>query len=246
MIKNIKKIIWLFCSLIVYTVIVFGVPQMAKAEETVILSGECGENANYELCRKSDETYVLTISGTGAIYNYGLNSNDGPNVNEYDKLPKAPWQKYLISKQDYINEIIIGEGITRIGSWNFAASKATKYSLPNTLKEIGYQAFRTGIHQDELILPFSVETIEDYAFNAIGSGLLEEYGADAGYVKKIVLPASLKTIGKYAFTSCDKLEEVEINGDTEIHSYAFSYCASLISVKMKGNVTRTKNAEGEV
>lgn len=69
-------------------------------EEENSLSGSCGENATWEF-----DYSTLTISGTGAMEDYGF----------YDK---APWYEYMY----YINKVVIQKGITSIGKMRFGTA----------------------------------------------------------------------------------------------------------------------------
>ena len=105
-------------------------------------SGKCGENATWTL----DDDGTLTISGTGAMYDY-----------EYD----TPWGLG-------INKVVIEPGITSIGSYAFAlCSKLTDVTIPDTVTNIGNGAFiSSGLKSAEI--PGSVASIGEYAFGYSG------------------------------------------------------------------------------
>ena len=82
-------------------------------------SGTCGENLMWTL----DENGVLTISGTGDMYNY--NSNN-----------KAPWFGRTI------NAAVIEDGVTSIGSEAFnSCSHMTNVTIASSVTRIGTSAF---------------------------------------------------------------------------------------------------------
>lgn len=113
-------------------------------------NNKCGENATWSFNEKS---HTLTISGTGAIYDY-----DAPYFDE-DWASKAGIDFYEVDK------IVIENGITYIGDYAFAQfSMVNSVTLPNTLTEIGDYAFMcirddNGGELPEIIIPSSVTKI---------------------------------------------------------------------------------------
>lgn len=101
---------------------------LAATEET--LAGSCGDNAAYTLKdTDGDGGYdKLIISGNGSTSYYG-----------HIVLSNAPWYDY----RNTIKTVIIEEGITGIGSRNFADMELTSIELPKSLKEI-YNHFIIG------------------------------------------------------------------------------------------------------
>ena len=89
------------------------------AEFALIVSGRCGDNLYWQYTG-----HTLTISGTGAMYDY--NEND------------VPW----ILFRDTTNAIVLEQGITHIGNNAFNGfAKLGKIELPSTLTSIGANAF---------------------------------------------------------------------------------------------------------
>ncbi|MDR3184932.1 MAG: leucine-rich repeat protein, partial [Prevotellaceae bacterium] len=64
-------------------------------------------------------TYTLTISGTGAMANYGMNG--------------TPWNDYKAN----INTVVIENGVTAIGNWAFYGCKMTTVEVPESVTAIG-------------------------------------------------------------------------------------------------------------
>lgn len=84
-------------------------------------NNKCGENLTWNL----DEIGILTISGTGDMYNY---SSAYP----------APWS----AKNSDICEITVGDGVTSIGDNAFHSCNAERVDLQGTsLVSIGKNAF---------------------------------------------------------------------------------------------------------
>jgi hypothetical protein len=124
------------------------------------LSGKCGDNATWSY---DEDTATLTISGTGAIYDY-----DCPYFDQ-------SWFGAAGGDDSKVKNIVIEEGITSIGTWAFAPFTLVKsVKLPNTLTEIGDYAFQVYNYypetQDQLFLPEITipSSVKKIGTNAIG------------------------------------------------------------------------------
>ena len=108
------------------------------------IGGECGDDLRwtYSDC-------MLTISGTGAMANYSSSN-------------KAPWNSYYES----ITSIIVGSGVTTIGSYAFDdCTKITTLELPSDLKTIGAYSFNNCTSLTELTIPPAVSSIDKTSFS---------------------------------------------------------------------------------
>lgn len=114
-----------------------------------------------------------------------------------------------------------------------------KVEIPETVREIGPNAFREGVEMlfrrvieyrpagslEEIIIPSSVKTISDSAFK----GCTE--------LKKIVVPEGVENIYANAFAGCKNLESVELPSTLKfIGTKAFEGCYKLASVVIPKNV----------
>ena len=98
-------------------------------------------------------------------------------------------------------EIVIPEGVEKIGEYAFSGTHVEKLTLPSTLKEIGGSAFWN--HQlEELEIPGGVKSIGEYAFRISQETL-------GNTLKTVVLNYGLETIGKGAFWGC-AITEIEL------------------------------------
>lgn len=109
-----KKLISAFLS-VVMLLTCFTATFSAYADDN-----QCGENAYYFY---NEETGVLSIKGTGEMYDY------------YDESNNAPW-----SELEY-TEVDIAQGVTTIGNYAFEYSGVESIVLPKSLTQIGYNAF---------------------------------------------------------------------------------------------------------
>ena len=107
--KRATKILSAFLALLM-VVLVLPAGVITVSAETY--SGTCGDNVTWNL---DTSTGVLTISGMGAMANYGYG--------------KAPWYSYSSS----VKTVTIEEGVTSIGSCAFfACSSLTSAIFTNT------------------------------------------------------------------------------------------------------------------
>ena len=86
------------------------------------ISGTCGENLKWKLT----EDGVLTISGTGAMFDYDLT--------DYN-----PWFKKY---KDKVKNIVLEQGVTNIGEYAFyGCVSLQKITIPESVTSIGNSAF---------------------------------------------------------------------------------------------------------
>ena len=112
------------------------------------------------------------------------------------------------------NNIIIQEGITKIGDYAFFRCTAlTSIEIPNSVTSIGSFAFSRCTALTSIEIPEGVTSIGSYAFDGCGT------------LTNITLPNSLTSIGSSAFSYCDSLISIVIpSGVTSIGSSAFISC----------------------
>ena len=130
--------------------------EIPKSES--IFSGKCGEDVVWEL---NETTGVLTISGTGEMYNYKYH-------NSYGGYTDAPWWGGQLTYWNRtIKKIIVSDGVTNIGDYAFyRCSSLTDVQLGNDIKTIGIRAFYDCDSIKEIELPDELTTIEDGAFGS--------------------------------------------------------------------------------
>ena len=175
-----KKRIFVFTLLILLLTPLITFPISAESP----LTGTCGENAYWEY---DESTKTLTISGTGAIYDYDATFiGVGPDrIPKYENPP--PWyDKQETYKQ--MERLVIENGITRIGQEAFRGSTALReVHLPLDLSTIGKKAFVKATALTEIVFSEGLIEIEDFAFWM------------AKNLSKVDLPDTLVTLGEMAF-----------------------------------------------
>ena len=107
----------------------------AEKQAVIIAQGVCGNDLTWKL----DEDGVLTISGTGDMYNYGENGM---------KMP-APWDDF----REWILELNIADTVTTIGFEAFVGCTGlTKVVISGDIWVIGYGAFMNCTNLRTLII----------------------------------------------------------------------------------------------
>ena len=156
-------------------------PVSANAEE---YTGTCGDTLTWTLT----EDGVLTISGYGQMYDYGL----------YGNGQSSPWFAY---RKD-IKELVISDSVTNIGNEAFyGCTGLTAVNLPEGITKIGRDAFADCTGLTTVNLPNSLMEIGSYAF---------------GWCSKltaVIIPAGVSTISEFAFGRCSSLTEITFLGD---------------------------------
>ena len=127
---------------------------------------------------------------------------------------------------------MIPNTVTNIGSEAFArCAKLTSVTIPGSVTSIGDSAFADCTSLTSVAIPEGVTNIGDDAFeNCIG-------------LTKVTIPDGVTSIGYYAFSFCTSLTNVTIpNSITNIMDSAFADCISLTSITMPNSVTSIGNS----
>ena len=163
-------------------------------------SGTCGDNLTWNLVT---ETGTLTISGTG-------------EMTDWYNQASTPWYTY----NDYINSIIINDGVTNIARssfWN--CDQLTSVTIPTSIVDICDYAFECCDSLIEIAIPNGVENIRIRAF------------ASCTNLKSIILSDTVKYIEQNAFYNCTSLTSIKIPKNVMyIEKLAFNCCDKLESL----------------
>ena len=188
-------------------------------------TGTYYSNAIWTLTPNGENTYKLTISGTGAMAD--LKGWAFGNPWNFESTPK---EKVAVKQVYYaVTELEIADGITEIGAHAFEAHQAiTHVALPQSVTKIGEKSFNycKGMQSIEL------------------SNNLEEIGSTAlsdTALTSIELPESLKKIQNDAFSGCNSLAgDLKIPSNvTVIGNAAFVNDTALTGTLTIGNSVQT-------
>ena len=164
----------------------------------IVDSGTCGAEVTWTL----DSEGVLTISGSGDMYDYRASSI-------------VPW--YYRSR---VKSAVIAEGVTSIGDCAFYwCESLTGVTIPDSVTSIGSYAFSGCTSLTSVTIPNSVTSIGDNAFY------------DCRSLTSVTIPNSVTLIDNGAFSNCKSLTSVTIpDSVTRIGDGAFASCTSLTGI----------------
>lgn len=221
-----------------------------RALACTVASGECGAQGGNVTWSLSCDS-IITISGSGAMANYSVNSTG-----------QAPWAEYGLQ----IRDIVIEEGVTSISAYGFynagsytngAYNNVRSVSIPSTVKAlsnnyfyqcpiqsvainsdsiVGHTSYSSGssLHRifgaqvREYFIGNDVKSIANFAF----------YNQSPDSVTYITLPDGLQSIGSWAFGYLEHLTYIIVPDMVEsIGSDAFAGCEKLESVVLGKNLT---------
>lgn len=184
----------------------------ASIDFNYVESGTCGSNLTYKLY--SDGKFV--VSGIGGMYNYDYGD-----------------QAYIY--RDVVTEIIIEDGVTRIGDNAFSLfDKVEKVTIADSVTTIGSRAFEDCKNIKDLFIPNSVIDIKSSAFDGCTS------------ITELVIPDSVKNIGYNAFSGCNSLTNVTIGSGVEsIGNDVFYGCTNLSIINVdESNASYSSDESG--
>ncbi len=205
-------------------------------------SGTCGDDVRYEF---NQLTGTLTISGSGAMYNYAYGT--------------TPWDPYKGS----IRSVVIGDSVTSIGAYAFSdCTSLVIVTIPDSIRSIGDFAFEGNTSLDSITLPDTIESLGNSAFescselttidlgrsvNHIGDAAFYECSSLASFVvsdendayvsiEGVLFSKDMQTLVHFP-SAKEGTSYVIPNSVTTIRSYAFEECESLTSVTISSSIT---------
>ena len=190
-------------------------------------------------------TLAITEIGQYAFANFDyIPKEAGDEISDEDPEATKIW--YL--GDDTIEEVIIPEGVEKIGPYAFAnLTKLRSVTLPSTLTTIAQGVFYGCTSLTEIKGIENVKFINQYAFagcNLSGNLSLNSAAAIADFafaynknLGSVTLPASTQSVGAYAFAGNTSLKSVTIHADkVKLGKYAFQNCSSLTSISINAAV----------
>lgn len=225
-------------------------PQAPLWTTAEAIQGTCGDNVSWSL-----EDGTLTISGSGLMHNYTLDSYLNSSL-----YSTAPWIGY----RSQITRVVVQYGVTGIGNFSFYdCTSLTDVTIPDSVTSIGSYAFYKCTGLKSITIPDSVTGIGSYAFcgcENLKSVHITDMAAwcrilfdgsntnplsnGAGLylngilVTNLIIPDGVPCIGKYAFDGYTSLTTATIgNSVTHIGNYAFGDCISLTTATIGNSVT---------
>ena len=187
-----------------------------EAPECYTLTGICGDNLTWTL---STCDGLLTISGTGATYNY---SKD--NV--------APWVYYDVQSA------VIENGVTALGTYAFYKCSMSSVSIPASVTNIAFNTFNNCY----ILMNFMVDpgnlvysSVDGVLFNK-DQTIIVRY--PRGRKGEYTIPDGVVIVGEGAFNGCYNVTNVTIpNSVTTLGCAAFFSCG-MSSITIPANVNR--------
>ena len=202
-----KRFLSMFMSIVMLLSITAGMNITANAE---VFSGYCGDNLTYNL---DTDSGVLTISGTGEMYDYS-SSTYAPWYSNRSSVKTVEIKSGITSIGDYaffncdsLTSITIPNSVTSIGDWAFyGCNSLTSVTIGNSVTSIGDRAFSYCNSLTSVTIGNSVTSIGDRAFSYCGS------------LTSITIPNSVISIGDYAFYNCDSLTRIDVDDSNQNYS----------------------------
>ena len=144
----------------------------------------------------------------------------------YSNQPLIEIGEFAFAGCDFVEQVIIPEGVTAIGGFAFSGCKALKtVVLPNSLRQLGSFVFSGCSSLESIVLPDGIVSTGTNLFEGCVS------------LEDISMPADLEELGWYTFKNCTSLQEVQVPENvTAIGEFAFSGCTKLDTVEIPASV----------
>ena len=189
-----------------------------KTIEEGTRGGQCGPNVFWTMLNGG-----VNITGTGVMYNFATYS-----------MAEGKWGT--------ATNVVIGEGITKVGNFNFYNCRNIKtVSFPSTLTAIGQGTFQHCSSLENIWIPKSVTSISPSSFTGCYSAKLIYVETDnAVYDSRNNCNAIIKTADNELVSGCSVT--VIPNTVTSIGGAAFAHCSTLTKITIPGSVTQIKGS----
>ena len=153
-------------------------------------------------------------------WSYKTNEDGGITIGGYRGL----------SREVVIPDTIADKPVTIIADDAFKDTSITSVVMPDSITEIGNNAFNNCSSLASVTMPDQLVTIGDAAFN------------NCTQLTSISIPNGVTSIGESVFESCIRLSAVNIPGSLSfINDRAFANCISLDSISIPNTVNKIGN-----
>ncbi|MBR2196832.1 MAG: leucine-rich repeat protein [Salinivirgaceae bacterium] len=169
-----------------------------------VYAGTCGDDARWSF---SVASKTLTISGTGSIDKY-------KTVDLFSTEVDRPWQDIA----DQIEKVVIGEGITNLGSYAFCyCNNLEEVNISSTCNSYGSMSFANCPNLKKMVVAAnSVYQANEYCFSNYETCTVYVPAGRVDYYKKdIIFGMFSNIVGGYTVTIDDEIK----NGTVEVESY---------------------------
>lgn len=146
---------------------------------------------------------------------------------------KISWSSDVVASGEYgaATHFEYEVDVVEIGSAFEHNQSLTSVTIPNSVTNIGNNAFRGCTRLASVTMPNSVTSIGDYAFQGCTS------------LTSVTIPNSVTNLGNAAFSSCTELTSVTILGNVMNNYYPlsgslFSECQNLRTITLGNNMTK--------
>lgn len=221
-----------------WMVLVLILPLVSAHAATDERSGAVTDSISWELTEEG----ILYIRGEGEIPDYGYVYVDG----EHQDNGPAPWKEAA----EEIKELVIEEGITRIGESAFDATEElgpsysfAKVTLPASLESVGHAAFETAYAIEKVYIP-SLRDWCEIAFEALNPQYHFATSSNPAFradlyiggellTGKVIFPEELTKVNDLTFAGREGLTEVVLHdGVKELGNASFDESKDLQFVNL--------------
>ncbi|MCC8141289.1 MAG: leucine-rich repeat domain-containing protein [Lachnospiraceae bacterium] len=161
-----------------------------------------------------------------------------------------------------LTELILHDGLERIGEEALALTPLTEITLPATVSMIetpwtmadirftvsefnpyyfsdGFGLYRRENGEQELLVAFQQDERTSYEVPEGTTAIGEDVFSTNNNLQRVTLPATVHTIGEAAFEGCQNLSEIALpEGLREIGDNAFGHCIRLKSIHLPSTVEK--------
>ena len=206
--RDYRKVCALFCFLI-----------MKKKILLIILCTFCMNAIHAEITWNLSDDGTLTISGTDMPDYTSTETVEANGAIVY--TCSSPWD----SKRNKIRNVVIKNGVTRIGNYAFKYCKnLTSITIPNSVINIGENVCCYCTELKSVTIPNSVTSIGKRAFFCCSK------------LTSITIGNSVTSIEEATFYGCNNLTSITIpNSVKTIEGWGFCFCRSLFSIICEAN-----------